>query len=231
MNKLLYAIVCLLSLTSCAEQYNIAGNSSVALFDGRMLYLKVSSCDGTVVQARNVDSCQVVHGRFTFGGDIDSVAWAWLYTGNESVMPVVIENGNLNVSVDNASQRVTGGKLNEKLYKFMQKRDQVTNEMWELEQKCLRMMREGRSPEAIRKEMMAKSEQLDKKMEKLETDFVKNNYDNVLGPGLFMMLCSQYPTPIMTDQIRKIIDKAPPTFMSNPFVSNYVRQARYNRPE
>ena len=43
MDKLLLILSSLLMLTSCAEQYNIAGNSNIACLDGRMLYLRVSS--------------------------------------------------------------------------------------------------------------------------------------------------------------------------------------------
>ena len=33
-------------------------------------------------------------------------------------MPVVIENGSLDIQVDNVAQRVTGGPLNDRLYGF-----------------------------------------------------------------------------------------------------------------
>ena len=33
----------------------------------------------------------------------------------------------------------------------------------------------------------------------------------------------------MTDQIRRIVKKAPPSFMRDPFVNSYIRQARYNQ--
>ena len=38
MNKVFYAIVALLALTSCANSYNIVGTSNVSNLDGRMLY-------------------------------------------------------------------------------------------------------------------------------------------------------------------------------------------------
>lgn len=92
----------------------------------------------------------------------------------------------------------------------------------------MRMMREGCSAEEIRREIGPESEQLAKRLEELETKFIKDNYDNPLGPGCFMLLFGQYPLPVMTEQIRKIIDKAPPSFLQHPFVNNYVRRARFN---
>lgn len=232
MDRLLLILSSLLLLTSCAEQYNIAGNSSVQCLDGRMLYLKVSTnnTDNEVAMTgpamRNIDSCKVVHGRFNFEGDVDTVQMAMLYTGHDCVMPLIIENGNLSIQVDNAQQRVTGGPLNDKLYSFFKKRNRLDNEMWELQQKTIHMMRGGASPEEIERKLGKKAKQLTQKTEELETKFVRENYNNVLGPGFFMLLCSQYPTPIMTSQIHEIIKDAPQGFLNNPFVRHYLNQAQ-----
>ena len=60
-----YIAFSLALITSCTEQYNIAGISSVRSLDGRMLYLRVNQGnDG--VRVVNIDSCEVVHGRFSF---------------------------------------------------------------------------------------------------------------------------------------------------------------------
>lgn len=225
MLKYVYFISSLFILASCAEQYNIAGNSSVSFLDGRMLYLRVSP-DG--LSSNCLDSCKVVHGRFNFMGSIDSTMMAQLYMGEESVMPLVIENGNITIQVDNLGQHVTGGPLNDRLYGFFQKKNRLENEMWEIEQRCIRMMRSGQWSEENRKRLNHQAESLSREMENLETKFVMDNYDNVLGPGLFMMLCSQYPSPVITDQINRIIRKAPSQFMRNPFVENYLREARKN---
>lgn len=228
MKRLILLISSLVLLTSCAEQYNIAGNSTVPCLDGRMLYLRVTpDTDAQIAQVSpmTLDSCKVVHGRFSFAGDVDTVRMAMLFTQNQCVMPLVIENGNLNIQVDNVVQRVSGGPLNEKLYNFFKKRNRLDNEMWELQQKAIRMMREGKSPDEIEHKVGKRAQQLAQRTEALETQFVKDNYDNVLGPGFFMLLCSQYPTPIMTDQIREIVKGATPQFLNDPYVRHYLRQA------
>lgn len=233
MDKILLILSSILMFTSCAEQYNIAGNSNIACLDGRMLYLRVSSVDNGTHRSMQqttlsvcLDSCKVVHGKFSFEGDVDSARMAMLYTGNQCVMPLVLENGNLNIQVDNALQRVSGGPLNDRLYSFFKKRTRLDNELWELQQLTMRMMREGYSPEEIQRKVGKKSRQLAKKTESLETNFVMDNYNNVLGPGFFRLLCSQYPTPIMTEQIQRIVDAAPAHFLRDPFVNAYVRQAK-----
>ena len=222
-----YIAFSLALITSCTEQYNIAGISSVRSLDGRMLYLRVNQGnDG--VRVVNIDSCEVVHGRFSFYNNLDTIMMAQLFMGNESFMPLVLESGDINVRVDHVGQRVSGGPLNDRLYKFVEKKNRLENKMWELDQKCLRMMHEGHSPDAIRRIISPKAKKIAKQVEALETKFIKDNYDNPLGPGCFMLLFGQYPLPVMTDQIRNIIKTASPAFLQNPFVNSYLRRVRLN---
>ena len=230
MKPLFVTLSSLLLCAACSQQYNIDGNSTVRCLDGHKLYLRVTTDDdahASLVSSVCVDSCEIIHGRFSFQGEVDSARMALLFTERNCVMPLVLENGNLSIEVDNLRQRVTGGPLNDKLYAFFKKRNRLDNELWELQQKSIRMMREGRSPEEIDRKVGRKAEKLMSRTEELETSFVRDNYDNVLGPGFFMLLCSQYPTPIMTRQIQTIVDGAPSHFMHHPFVRRYVREARY----
>lgn len=196
-----------------------------------MLYLRVSD-DGRFQErceffpSVDLDSCKVVHGRFNFAGAVDTVRMAMLYTGNECVMPLIIEHGDFSIQVDNARQCVSGSPLNDKLYSFFKKRNRYDNELWELQQKAIRMMREGSSPEEIDRKIGKKAARLARDTEELETKFVKENYENVLGPGFFMLLCSQYPSPVLTGQIQTILQDAPPSFLNHPYVSRYVSRAR-----
>ncbi len=223
MRKTVFLLSCVLLLLSCSEQYNIAGNSTIGNFDGQTVYLKVN-CDGTELAC--LDSCQMVHGRFSFMGDVDTVMVAMMYMGNERLIPVVLETGDLTVEMDHCGPKVGGTPYNDKLNAFFRKRDRIENEQWELDRECLRMMREGKSREDINSYYQPRAERLIRKMEKLETDFIRDNYDNALGPGCFLWLFGSYPIPIMTDQIRNIIAGAPPCFLNNPYVNNYVRRAR-----
>lgn len=225
--KLLATLLLLLCLTaSCTEECNIAGNSSVGSLDGRMLYLSVTGRDGR--QTVCIDSCEVIHGRFRFYSNLDSVVMAQLFMGDQMLMPVVLESGNLSIQVDHVEQTVSGGSYNDRLYKFVQQRNRIENKLWELEHKCVRMMRDGHSPAVIRRAVMPKSDNLTRQLEQLETKFIKDNYDNPLGPGCFRLLFSQYPLPILTDQIKEIMRTAPAHFRNDPYVDYYLRRARLN---
>lgn len=227
MNKIFSIILLatMLVIVSCTDQCNIAGNSTVSSLDGRMLYLRTSH-DGYTTAS--LDSCEVIHGRFNFYSNVDSVVVAQLYMGNEIIMPVVLENGDLNVEVDHVWQRISGGPLNDRLYKFMQKKNRIENQQWELDQKCMRMIHEGHSPESIRRTIGPKAEKLANEVKALETKFIKENYDNPLGPGCFMWLFNQYPRPIITKQINDIIKDAPQRFLNDPCIRGYLRRAMHN---
>ena len=124
MNKsLLYLLAAVAVLTSCAENYSVQGTSSIAALDGSKLYLKaVKSGD-----LKNIDSCDVVHGQFRFAGLLDTVRMATLFMDDEGIMPVVLEKGEISIRIDNASRRVSGTPLNEELYEFLNRHDQLDN--------------------------------------------------------------------------------------------------------
>lgn len=211
--------------TSCAEQYNITGDSTVSSLDGRMLYLKVLT---NFDHMSNLDSCEVIHGKFNFMGMMDSTCMGEIYMDNESVMPVVIENANINIRINDMEQRVTGGSLNNKLYRFLEQKNQIENQIIELSNKEARLILSGGDPHRVHLRLSDKADKLYNKMEKLETDFIVDNYDNILGSTFFMVLCGQYPYPVVTPQIKQIMHKTSPKFHHIPFVREYMRAAESN---
>ncbi len=208
---------------SCAEQCSIAGNSTVGSLDGQMLYLRITQ-NGTLTC--DLDSCEVVHGRFSFYNRVDSAIMAMLCMGEESLMPLVLENGTISVEVDHVGQRITGGPLNEKLYHFLQKRDQLENQKWELDRKYIKLMHEGHSIEDINQLLGPRSARLTKAAEDLETNFIIDNFDNPLASGCFMWIFSKYTMPVMTEQIKRIVNVAPSHFLNDPYVHNYLIRAK-----
>ena len=96
MNKILYAFITLLAVTSCANSYDVQGTSNVSTLDGRMLYLKILKDN----EFKNIDSCDVVHGQFHFEGTLDSVRMANVFMDDEAVLPLVLESGDISVKGD-----------------------------------------------------------------------------------------------------------------------------------
>ena len=222
MNKILYAFVVMATLASCAQSYSIQGSSSVSSLDGSKLYLKTVKDQ----ELKSMDSCDVVHGKFRFAGLLDTVKLANLYMDDEPLaMPVVVEKGEIEVRIDNTGRSVSGTPLNEKLYQFIHRHDQIGNEMNELSHKQSQMLLDGIDEDVINHTLSAEAARLAQQEDSLVTNFIVENFDNVLGPGVFMMMTSGYPYPVLTPQIEDIMSKATKKFKEDPYVKQYYQTA------
>ena len=117
-NRILPFLLLLVLFTSCNRKYKIEGSSSVTSLDGKMLFLKTLR-NGQWV---NVDSAEVIHGHFKMKGRTDSVMMVTLYMDQEGIMPLVLEDGKIVVSISNTQLIAKGTSLNDKLYEFIDKR-------------------------------------------------------------------------------------------------------------
>jgi hypothetical protein len=192
--------------------------------DGSKLYLKALK-QGAI---RNIDSCDVVHGEFHFAGLLDSVRMANLFMDDESIMPVVLEEGEIVVKIGPTGPSVGGTPLNDSLYKFIDKHNQLINQMNELGHKQNQMILEGIDEQTIAQQLNVEAAQITAAEDDLVTKFIEANYDNVLGPGVFMMITSQYRFPILTPQIEYIMSKATKAFKDDPYVKDYYQTAQEN---
>lgn len=220
----------LLLLTSCAPQYNIDGASSLACLDGQKLYLRLTSPNGRTTRTIDLDSCEVVHGRFNFGGSIDSIALAAVYMGAERLMPIVLERGELLIQVDNYEQSVTGSPLNDRLNVFRLEMGRLEASLWELDNTQRRLLYAGHSIEDVRHQLDGKRKHLQECIEDLEVAFILDNYNNPLGPGYFAQLAQEMGSPTLTRQIQRIVDAAPDRFFTYPAVSEILLQVGYKHP-
>ncbi len=224
MNRFFLYSLLLLSLTSCSSMYKIAGVSSVRSLDGKMLYIK--SLQGEEWQT--LDSAEVIHGAFSMKGDVDSVMMVTLYIGEESVMPMILEKGNIEVSITNMQLSARGTSLNNALYDFIDRKNAMDLKIEELERKEARMVMDGNDLSIIHEQLNKEGEELANEMNKSVKAFIADNYENVLGPSVFMMLCSSLPYPILTPQINDILKDAPASFKDNNMVKEFISKAKEN---
>lgn len=225
MKKVLFLSVIVAFFASCASTYNVEGSSSVSALDGNKLYLKAIKNN----EFKNIDSCEVVHGEFHFTGLLDTIRMASLYMDDESIMPVVLEKGEIVVKIDPARQMVGGTPMNDSLYKFIDKHNQLTNQMNELSHKQSQMLLEGLDEGTIDSQLSAEAARIAQEEDHLVMKFIEANFDNVAGPGVFMMITSQYRYPILTPQIEDIMSKATQKFKDDPYVKDYYQTARKTR--
>jgi hypothetical protein len=110
MKNYILAFLAVAVATSCSK-YSITGSSDLQNVDGRMLFLKTVQGD----ELTNMDSCDVVHGKFRFHGSLDTVRVVALYMDNMPVIPVVLEDGDITVTLNSQKQFCKGTPLNDSL--------------------------------------------------------------------------------------------------------------------
>lgn len=219
-----FPLLALLLCVSCSRGYRIEGQSSVTSLDGKMLYLKTLQ-DGDWVA---VDSAEVIHGLFKMKGPVDSVRMVTLYMGDEGLMPLVLENGHIRVDIANVQMKAEGTPLNDKLYEFIDKRNALELAIEEVDRKEARMVLDGVALDDIHDQLQQESDSLVGAMNTYLKQFIADNYENVLGPSVFMMMCSTLPYPVMTPNIEAILKDAPASFKDNVLVKDYVSKAKEN---
>ncbi|MCI1682201.1 MAG: DUF4369 domain-containing protein [Bacteroides sp.] len=223
-NSFLPLLLSLILFASCNRKYKIEGSSSVTSLDGKMLFLKTLQ-NG---QWKAVDSAEVVHGLFKMSGPLDSVMMVTLYMDDEDIMPLVLEGGKTTVSISHSQLSATGTPLNEALYEFIDKRNAFEVKIEDLESKEARMVLDGADLADVHDELNKESAGIVKDMNDYIKGFIADNYENVLGPNVFIMLCSTLPYPVMTPQIEDIVKDAPLSFKSNKMVKDFLSKAKEN---
>ena len=224
LNNILLLVLGLVCLTSCTKGYRIEGKSSITSLDGKMLYLKALQDGDWIV----VDSAEMVHGLFKMKGTVDSVRMVTLYMNEEGLMPLVLEDGKIKVTISNTQLRAKGTPLNDQLYNFIDKRNDMERAINEVERKEARMVLDGVRLDDIHDQLQHEVDSMTQAMNTYVKDFITTNYENALGASIFMMMCSTLPYPVMTPTIEEILKEAPSTFKQNSLVKDYVAKAKEN---
>lgn len=77
----------------------------------------------------------------------------------------------------------------------------------------------------LNEEAMRLSDQEDK----LITSFVTDNFDNVLGPGVFFLVTMGNQYPMLSPWIEDIMSKATDHFKNDAYVKDYYQKAQENQ--
>jgi len=225
MNKIISVLsvlaVVVLSLSSCADSYSISGTSLQSIYDSKTAVLEYHKGEELI----KIDSCEIVHGKFSMTGTLDSVMCVLLDMGNVS-LPVVLEKGDIVVEFKNSVMKVQGTPLNDKLYKFLTSRDSLTMQLMELPRRETEMIFSGVPHDEILRQLGEDEADLRSELDKLETNFIVDNFDNVLGLTWFLELCDaayqRFGYVTTTPQIDEIYGRAPEEFRNNPSVKEYM---------
>ena len=119
---------------------------------------------------------------------------------------------------------------------FFNQYNQIKNQEIELVRKHDQAIMNGSDMNVVIAKLQARSEQLAREEDQLVTSFVTDNFDNVLGPGVFFMLTigQEYPelTPWLEDIMSKATDRFKGECLCKRLLSEGKRQpANYERNE
>lgn len=218
-------IVFLFVFVSCGEKYSIKGSSDVSMIDGKVIYLK----SGNQEEWRVVDSAEIVHGKFAMKGKLDSVQMVSIFMDGESYMPMVLEDGVIEMEIKPTGFHVKGTPLNDRLYTFLREKASLDEQIDEAAHIESQLILGGASPETAHMRAREKTAEVTKKIRALTKSFIEENYDNVLGPSVFLMVCaSSFPYPLLNSELQELHDNAPASFRENKEMKKYVSKAREN---
>ncbi len=227
MNRTLITILTttlVLAFTSCTK-YSIMGSSDLQNADGSMLYLKDVINDDIV----NIDSCDMVHGKFSFSGALDSVRIVTLCINEQPVLPVVLEDGNIIVTLNMQKQTCTGTPMNDTLNTFNLRYQKLAEQLEDLTHQQSQAIMNGEDMDDVNSRLAQQGEQLMIQEDKLVSTFITENFDNCLGPYIFKIATGGYEFPILTTWIEVLMTKATERFKNDPYVKEYMEAAAHNR--
>ena len=224
MKKIIYFLCAAAALASCSSSYNIQGTSDVQNLDGHMMYIKALQGN----ELKSIDSCDVLHGKFAFRGNIDTVKVGTLFINNEGVMPVVLEEGDIVIKFNTAKQTCTGTFLNDKLNDFIEQYNQITNQIADLSHQEAQAMMDGKDMTAVYRDLQKRSDALNVESDSLITTFIEQNFDNVLGPFVFRMVTNT-ESPMTNAWIEALMLKATESFKNDRYVKEFMDEANHNQ--
>ena len=90
------------------------------------------------------------------------------------------------------------------------------------------MILEGIDEAVIAEEIQKEPARIAAEEDQLVTNFIVENFDNVLGPFVFSMITNGFRYPVLTPQIEFIMSKATAKFKNDPYVKEYYATAQAN---
>ena len=217
-------LLAMMSLASCGVSYNIEGSSDISGLDSRMMYLR-TRVNG---EFQSIDSTEVVHGRFGFSGSTDSVRIAFLVVNDANVpIPIVLEKGDIKVKLNKARSEWGGTTHNDKLYRFVKSLDSLTVQLQDLEHEYNIAFMDGEDMNEVIPRLSRANQQINMRIDTLVTHSIEENFDNVLGPGIFMLVTQTQQVPQMFPWVVEIMSKASDSFKDDPYVKEYLNAANY----
>lgn len=208
--------------SSCSNSYHISGDIRSGFFEGHTLTLRVLQDSVWSI----IDSVEVIHGHFNTIGTVKQPQMATLFCQEYALLPLVLEGGNINVILNGHLVEAKGTPMNNKLYGFFDERKELTYQLDDLDQRVANMVVSGYSIDQAQDLVSSQRKAINEVLATQSRTFIKENYNNVLGPNVFMMLCANLPYPKISDNLKSILLEAPEEFKMRPGIKIYALAAQ-----
>lgn len=215
------SFVMMYAITACSSansvDYKIDGSSNISRMESDVMYLQT-------FDDVKLDSAKVIHGEFRFSNSLDNSRVAFLQMEG-MMLPVVIENGDIVVNINTTGTVMKGTMLNDRLYHFMKVRDSLQYQNYELDREYTRAWMDDENMAEVVNKLGQQRKELNEQLDELITSSIRENYDNVLGPGIFMIQTwnihpENYPW------VTSIMTAAPESFKNDPYVQWYFEEVK-----
>ena len=210
MNRLLLLSITLVILTtSCTSKYAIKGNANLNQLSGKTIYLKSVGDNSSWV---TIDSAQIIHGEFQMRGKtLSTPQMVTLFMDQTPLTPLVLEPGNINISITSSGLTIHGTPLNNKLYSF-----------YEENQALERQLRENTSfaCEEIHHSFMNAHQSLIR-------EFMNLNQDNILAPTIYSIYQTQYPELFNSEYFQSATSSDTPVFNDTHLIHQFIKASHF----
>ena len=221
--KYFFLFVTISALFSCTDKYTVKGTTD-GFYNGEQAYIKVDS--GGVWHT--VDSCDILHGCFEMSGCVEAPFLSSLFIGDEAIMPVIIERGDIIVELSMRDADVRGTYLNNSLSQFIERKEVFEQRILEIERRETTLILDGHTAESAAAQVRDTLASVGDSMNLFVEQSIREHYNTALGPCLFQLLCSAMPYPFITKQVERILADAPPCFKEDSFVKRFISAAEEN---
>ena len=217
-------------MASCVSTCDIFGsNRNPSFEDKKVAVVSENNNSNGLFSGREETITHISHGTFETSCSGGDPRLCGLFVADNQVGFIVVENGTLDVDLDgNGFAMVSGTKLNNKLSGYLAKLNAIENEIDHLDFQYISASLFTGDPDGIlHREFQARCQELIKSRNELQTEFIINNFDNVLGKGFFIQLLNEKPTPEQKAQVEKILNKAPKSFKADEEIQQYLHRAGF----
>lgn len=224
---LLGTISLILSSCRASYSYSINGTTDGSVADGQKYFLSAFGDK----KMNEIDSCDVIHGQFSFSNSTDTVKLG-LIISDDLILPVVLEEGNITITLDSkVGTEVVGTPYNDALNDFRKQLEKIEGEMNDLSEKQMQGIKNGEDEDSLNIALTQEARIILDKKEKLIKKFIVDNFGTPLAAAAFQgltivpfMLQNGYAE--LSPWIDEILTKADDAFKNDPYVKFYIEQAK-----